>query len=865
MTPPRFWTAWIARVVPPLERDRLLAELAEVHEDRIRRWGRRRAVAAYRWEAMRFTMDALRRGARRFREVGMGDAMREIGRVLRGLRRSPAFTAMAVATLALGIGANAVVFGVVDGVVLRPLPYPEADRLVRVWGTMSQAELDGLRAESSTLEALGGWYPGVGMNLEGEGEPLRLSVVRVSPGLLSMLGVEPPVGRLLPPDSEEPGRDDVVLLSSGLWTARFGADPGVVGRTISLDGGTRTVVGVVPAGAELPWGESDVIVPLVLDRSNPGVLWGSGGHRAIGRLAPGVTLREATDELVRIADELRLSNPLWTPPEGYRTGDRVAPLREAMLGSVRAPLLLLLGAVGVVLLVVCANVANLILSRGLARRSEAAVRSALGAGRARLAREQVLEGLVLAGLGTLVGVGLATLGLGAVRPLLPDDLPRMVRVGLDARVVGLTSAVAALIGVVTGLVGAVRAASTAPAGVLRARGTGGRERQRISRGLVAAQVAAAVVLVTSAGLLARSLGRLASVEPGFRVDGTVVASVDLSPRHYADGPVQAAFFERVAREADAAGAIEAVAVAGSVPFGGSSELIATFIDGVTDDPNQLPTLEQYRVGPGYFETMGIPVLEGRSFETSDDGADLVAIVDRAAAETHWPGESPVGRVIRYPWRGAPAMRVVGVVGAISDDGLGEDPKPSFYVPFAQRPTASAWIVARGTGATAATLATLGDVVHRLDERVPVSRAMPLESLLGSSLAQERLMAVLLVLFAGSALVLGGVGVYGVAALSVRRRLRDFGIRMALGAGGAEIRREVVTEVAWLAVPGLLVGLVLAAGTTRLLDGLLFAVAPYDPLTWAAVPVTLAVVVALAVLAPALRATRVDPATVLRDG
>jgi predicted permease len=772
---------------------------------------------------------------------------------------------MAVATLALGIGANAVVFGVVDGVVLRPLPYPESDRLVQVWEGMSSAELDGVRAGARTLEAVGGWFPGIGTNLESDGDPMRLSAVRASPALLPMLGAEPAHGRLLPPESEEAGQDGVVMLAHGLWLDRFGADPEVVGRSLVLDGRSRTVTGVLPEGVELPWGEADVVLPLVLDRANPGTFWGLGGNRVVARLAPGASVADARLELLRISEDLRERNPLWTPIAGYRDASPVVPLREALLGSVRTALLLLLGAVGVVLLVVCANVANLILSRGLARRSEAAVRSALGAGRGRLARDQIVEGLVLAGLGTLAGVAVAALGLEALRPLLPDDLPRRVSVALDGRVVAMTAAVAALIGVVTGAAGALRAASTAPAGALRAGRTGGgRERRRLSRVLVAGQVAAAVVLVVSAGLLARSLGRLASVEPGFRVEGTVLASVDLSPQHYPDGVARVGFFEAVVREAGAVGSTRSVAVAGTVPFGPTREIVATFIDGVTDDPNELPQLDQYRVGPGYFETLGIPLLEGRTFEAADDGTDLVAIVDRSAAEAFWPGESPLGRVIRYPWRGAPAMRIVGVVGPIVAHGLGEAPVASFYVPFAQNPSASAWVVTRAAASPALAVTALADVVSRRDDRVPVSRAAPYTALLGTSLAQERLMAVLLVVFAGCALLLGGVGVYGVAAYSVRQRRRDFGIRMALGAGGAQIRREVLAEVAWLAVPGLLAGMVLASGTTRLLDGLLYAVAPFDPLTWALVPVALGLVVALAVVAPTLRATRVDPATALRE-
>lgn len=873
-TPPGAWTRLLERLLPPRDRADLLAALEELYGERVVREGRAAADRWYRREVLDFLLRLSAEGITRRRrrwEGTMGEILNDIRRAGRSLLATPGSSAAAVATLALGIGATTLVYSVVDGVAIRPLDYPDAERLVAVWpeSFLSRGEVDVLRREAATLERVGAWIETDGLNLEAGGEATRVAGSRVTPELLEILGVRPVEGRLFRPDESEPGRDDVVLLAHPLWVDRFGADPGVVGRDVRVDGVRRTVVGVLPPDHDFPSARDDLLLPIVMDRTRGGEFWGFGGYRAIGRMAPGVDLEAVRAEMPGLAETMRRSNLAWTPREDFRAGDRVVGLREAVVGEVRPLLLVLLAAVGLVLLVVCANVANLLLGRSFVRSRESAIRTVLGAGRGRLVRESLFEVGLLAAAGLALGTLAATVGLDLLRGFLPRDLPRVSGISIDQRVLVATSAVGLLAGLLAGILPALRSATVDPARALREGGRGGgggRRRHRLSRLLVTGQVAVAVVLVISAGLLVRTLGALGSVEPGFAPEHLVTARLTPAGAAYAAPESRLELFRAVRERMEADPAVVAIGLASTIPFDGVAGWLALFIEGVTDDPNVLPSLRHAAVGPGYFEAMRIPVVEGRSFDASDDpAAPLVALVDQVAAERFWPGESPLGRRVRKPWRGAPWMRVVGVVGSVSDGSLAEEREPSIYTPLAQEAARSATFVVRHEGDVRPVISRLRDVVREAAPSVPLSRLTPYEVLVRGSTSRARLSALLFGLFGATTLLLGCVGVYGVAAYSVRERSREIGVRLALGASRRIVLGHVVLEAMWLAVPGVAVGLLLALPATGLLESFLYGVPAVDPVTFVTVPILMAVAALAAVYLPARRAMRVDPAVTLRDG
>ena len=877
--PPGHWEALLVRVLPERDREALKREIAVLYRRRREKEGARRARRWYRRQVLAFAARVPGHATRELR-IGMGERMmgsvRQVLQSIRSLRRAPGFSALAILTLALGIGANALIFAVVDRALLRPLPYPEPDRLVAVlegWGS-SPGTIEILQRDMQTVQALGGAVDALGMTwAPRDGAPRRISAAQVTPGYLEALGVAPRLGRLLQPGDSRPGGGRVALLGADFWAGTFGGSPEIVGRTITLDGQAFEIVGVLPEGFDFPSPRNDVWVPAVMDASNPGMHWGVGNYLTLARMRDGVDPEQVRSELMRVGADVRLANPLWTPPEDFWAEARIAPLQEARSRLARTPLLILLGAVGVVLLVVCANVANLLLSRGLARRRDQAVRTALGASGGHLAWTQLSEALVLCAAGTVLGLGLATAGLSALRPLLPAEVPGAAQAGLDLRVIGVTGGLAVLTALLVGAIPALRVGRRAPGSLLREGGrgqAGTRARRRTTRILVAAQMAAAVVLVTSAGLLARSLSMLNRVDPGFATEGRVTARVDVPAGLDPDVEARGLYLDGLLARLEARPEISGAALASTLPFDSEIENIATFIPGVTDDPNNLPVTRHHRVTPDYFDVAGIPVLEGRAFDSGDrPGAELVAIVDQPFVDAFFAGETALGRTVRYPWRGAPDMRIVGVVGATGDGDLSEEPGPTVWVPLAQMQMGAighARVLARTeAGDPGAALGAVQAAVREYDARMPVSEMATYPELLSASLSGTRLLAVLLLLFAGTTLILGCVGVYGVAAFSVRERVREIGVRMTLGAEPGEIRRDVIREGLWLAMPGGVVGLVLAALSGRVLGSVLYGVSPVDPVTFVLTPLLLVTAAMVAVYLPARRATRVDPATVLREG
>lgn len=796
--------------------------------------------------------------------------MREIRGAVRRLGRTPGFTAVALVTLALGIGATTLIYTVVDRVALRPLPYEDADRLVSVWPEhwMSRGDLGIMQREARTLAQVGGYQTTPGFNLEVDGQAVRVSASRVSPDLLDLLGVRPVAGRPFTPDASRTALSKVAMISHGLWVDLFGGDRSAVGRSIRLDGVPHEVVGVLPAGHSVPSPGDDVLVPVVMDPENAGELWGFGGYQGVGKLAAGASAADATAELRQLAEVMRTSNVAWTPREDFRDESRVVGLQEAIVGDVRPTLLILLGAVGLVLLVVCANVANLLLTRGVGRAREAAVRAALGAGRGRLLREHLMESLLLAGGGCLLAVVAAQVGLEAIRPWIASELPRAGELALDGRILLVAVALALGTGTVAGIFPALRASSVDPARTLReggrTAGSGG-SRRRLSSLLVVAQVAAAVVLVSSAGLLLRTVGELGAVDPGFEPEGVVTAELTLSGDRYATPASRYAFFGDFRDRLAALPGVHDVALAGpSIPFDPMDTQVALFMDEVTDDPNDLPVYDSYWIRPEYLELLEIPVVRGRGFiEADGPDAPLVALVDETAADRFWPDGDPIGERVRYPWSGAPWMTVVGVVGAVADDRLEAAPTPSIYMPVTQRDDMTVTALLRAE-AGPSTAAAVREVVRGMDPSVPVASVIPYDRLLRGAHARTRITTLLLAAFAVVALLLGCLGVYGVAAYSVRERTRELGVRIALGADRGRIRARVLGQGLRLALPGAVLGFLLAVPAGRLLESFLYAVEPTDAINLLAVALTVAASALLALYLPARRATRVDPNTVLRE-
>lgn len=876
--PPRRWRWVLSRTLPVRDRDDLMLELDEAYARRVDRRGVGAADRWYREEVMGFVFRVPLQGARRVKRPGGDwtmDGLRELRQIARGLGRAPGFAILASLTFAIGIGANALIFAIVDHALLRPPPYPEPDEIVVVmegWSS-SLGSLEILQQDLTTVSQIGGAMNAAGMTLEPmEGSARRVSVAQVSPEYLSVLSPSLEHGRLFRPDESEPGRGRVVLLGADFFASYFGADPSVLNSSLRIDGDDYLIVGVLPPGFDMPSAQNDLWIPATMDASpeKVGYHWGMGAYSMIARANAGVTPERVREDVLLAQERVRTANPLWTPPSGFWDEGVFSTLSEARGRWARTPLLILLGAVVVVLFVVCANVANLLLSRALARRRDLAVRTALGAGGARLARLQMGEALVLAVIGGVLGLGLALGGLELLRPMLPEAIPGRNVMKLDPRVLGATALVTLLVALVAGLLSAARVARQSPGAFLRESGRGRTAsvgRRSTTAALITVQLAAAVVLVTGSGLLARSLYNMTRVDPGFATENRVTARVDLPPGLGDDSETRVAYFGQLKEALEADASLDGVALASSIPFGSEFENIAVLIPGVTQDPNNLPVVQQRRVTSDFFEISSIPVVAGRAFTNADRlDTELVAIVDVLFAERFFPGEDPVGRNLRYPWRGAPDIRIVGVVGATSDDDLSAAAEPVVWFPLIQASAGlpgHAVLVARSRGESDVALGAIQSRVREFDDRAAVSELSTYAELLSRSLETARLMSTLLLLFAGATLVLGSVGVYGVAAFSARERIREIGVRMTLGANSAEIRSSFFREGLLLALPGGLLGLGIALFTGRLLQSFLFEVSPFDPATFVLTPLVLGGAALAAVYLPARRATTVDPATVLR--
>ena len=816
-------------------------------------------------------LDVRRERATRRTEYA-GEIGQDVRYAARQLRRSPAFALVAVLTLALGIGATTAIFSVVHGVLLRPLPYRAPERLVRIFsfsdhgrGSVSPLDFADWRDQARSFEGIAA-ISDVTLTLTARGaEPERLDGASVSANLFSVLGVRPTVGRAFAPGEDAPGAARVAVLSEELWRRRFGADPAVPGRTVLLDGESYTVVGVLPRGTGYP-ADADVWTPIDLSREAQSR--GARYLRVVGRLAPAVSLQQADADLAAVAKRLEQQDPSHNA--GY--GVSLVGLHESIVGDVRTPLLVLLGAVGLVLLVACVNVANLLLVRAVEREGEIAVRTALGAGRGRILRQLVTEGVLVSLLGGSLGAVLAAWGTRLFVAAAPEGIPRLREVGVDITALALTTAVVALTGVVFGLVPAVHAAAPDLGRTLRVGGRGLTTRaggHRVRGALVTSEMALAVMLLVGAGLLLRSFARLRDVNPGFRPAGVLTLTVTLPPGTYAkDAHLQAFTAALVARLAAIPGVRSAAAVT-SLPLTGTHFGLSFTVDGrPAPDPADEPSAQIRTATPDYFATMGIPLRRGRQFTPRDrDGAPQVVVVNEELVRRYFPGEDPIGKRVQLGWtRDSVRMggEIVGVVGDIKQFDLAGAPVPEIYTPYDQFPLEYVAAVVRTTADPALIAGPARAQVRALDPDLPVYRLMPMERVVAESVAQPRFYALLLGSFAGVALALAAIGIYGVVAYAVGRRTREMGLRMALGARPADVLALVVRQGLRAAIVGLAVGLVAAAAASRLLRSLLYELTPMDPATFAAAALALTAVAALACYVPARRAARTDPMVAMRS-
>jgi putative ABC transport system permease protein len=795
----------------------------------------------------------------------MGSLIQDLEYAFRTLAKSRGFTAVAVATLALGIGANTAIFSVLNGVLFAPLPYPEPDRLVTLVRNLSVPELEDLKASTRSFSAMGGatW---MAMDLTGVGEPVKLKAAHAASDLFEALGARAVLGRPLTKADDREGGERVVALSYGLWQRQWAGDPAVLGRAILLGGEPYTVVGVLAPEFRLPGWDVDAYVPVRV--AYPVAAAARGAHflRTAFRLAPGVSPTAARAELSTVMARMAEAHPA----ESKNISAELLPMLDRIVGESRRPLWILAGAVAMVLLIACANLANLLLARASGRRAELSIRTALGAPRARLVRQILTESLVLGVAGGAGGLALAIWGTNILLATLPDALPRLEQVSIDARVVLFTLAVSVLTGLAFGLAPAWKASSQSfAAGLAGPRGHGGSSTGRLRNVFVVAEVALAAVLLVGAGLLVNALWRLSAVRPGFDPRGAIAVRLDLPESRYGEIPAQTRFREQVVAGLNSAPGVRAAMVS-EVPLSGDALHHNFVIEGrpvvaVGDEPE----LYSRSVAGDYFGVLGIPLKAGRGFSERDrEGAPLVGIVNERFAREYFQNASPLGTRIRWArMDGDPKwIEIVGVAADVRHFGLGTDEEAAVYTPYAQ--SLQPWkrwmeVVARGSGGETALAAIVREKVHAIDPLLPVPGARPLSAIADASLARERFRTRLLALFAGLALVLASVGIAGVMSQSVRQRTAEIGIRMALGAAPGRLVAGFLAEGLRLTAIGLALGLGAALVLARVLTSLLFEVGSLDVPTYASVALLLAICAALACWIPARRAASIDPMRALR--
>ena len=795
---------------------------------------------------------------------------------IRTLAKNPGFTIVAVLTLALGIGANTAIFSVVDAVLLRPLPYPQSERLFVVYQTLPQdpAQNTGVSypnyldwtQQNQAFDSIAA-ARGNSQALSGQGEPTYIESGSVTSNYFDVLRVKPMLGRTLQSSDDALDASPVVVMSETLWRARFGADPAIVGKTITLEQHGVTVAGIVPAyfHPSVPDSAAQLWVPLRQD----GVFSDMHGRRAghylavLGRLKPGVTAAQAQSEMAALQDRLAEQYP----NENKGWGIRIVSLQADMAGNVRAALLVLLGAVGFVFLIACANVASLQLARAASRRKEIAIRVALGAGRQRLLRQFLTESVLLSFIGGAVGLVLAYEALQGLIAWLPADLPRVSEIHVDARVLAFGLALSVLSGVIFGLAPAWYSSESRLAEALEGARGAGEERtsHRARNAFVIAETALAIVLLIGAGLLIRSFARLQQVNVGFNPAQLLTAQVGLPRAKYAKPEQWISFYQQTLERMNALPGAQEAAVAVPLPLSDSYINLAFEIEGRPPRAkSESPTADFVAISPNYFHVLQVPLLRGREFRGADsESGPKVCVISSSVAQQLFPNDSALGQRILIGYPTNSSREIVGIVGDVKDSDLSARQTAQIYVPFVQNPLWAADIAVRARGNPSSLGGALREQIRAIDSALPVAEVKPMEEAIGSSIAQPRFRTALLSLFGAAALLLAAIGIYGVLAYTVTQQTREIGIRMALGANPGRVLRLVLARGLRLAGAGTVIGVLAALLLTRLLGSLLFDVSATDPLTFAAVAGLLLAVALLACYVPARRAMRVDPMVALR--
>jgi predicted permease len=797
----------------------------------------------------------------------------------RMLRKNHGFTAVAVLTLALSIGANTAIFSVVYAVLLKPLPFTNPDQLFTAFQANTQQGIaetgcsypnfEEWRAQNHAFSELAGVLAHQ-LTLTGRGEPSVVNTSVVTPEIFALLDVKPLVGRIFFPQDGKQGAPPVVLVSEDLWRGRFGADPKIIGTSIDLDKRPFTVIGIIAAAFRTPFfnTKQEVWIPLVQDPVFSTFMPNRGVHLlpVLVRLKAGVSVAQAQAEMdaisVRLAAEFPAENKGWTV--------RLVPLQKEIVGDVRTELLVLLGAVGLVLLIACANIANLLLSRGTSRSKEIAVRTALGAGRVRIIRQLLSETAVLGLLGGTVGIALAYWGVKALSSLLPSSLPLLNAIRVDYFVLGFALLLSAIAGVAFGLVPATFAAKADIQNTLREGPRSGesRNRRRARSFLAVAEISLAMVLLVTAGLLLRSFARLTSVSPGFDAQHIVKADISLPQFQYSTPQQWSAFSEELLARIQSDPGLQDSAVVVPRPItDGNVNLPFDIVGNPPSSAGASRTASYVSVSPGYFHVMAIPLLAGRVFNQHDiSSAPRVSIISEAMARLYFPNQNPLGKLITFGFprgSGEATREIIGIVGDVRDVSLGKNPGAMMYVPFAQAPLWGANLVVKSTLSTSSVAAAIRQEVEKIDKDIPVTDVAQMPELIDASVAQPRFRMFLLGLFAVMALVLAATGIFGVISYSVSRRTNEIGIRVALGASRNTILGMILREILIVTLAGLAVGLPCALAASHLVGHMLFNVSASDPATLAAVAFILAAAAVLAGYVPARRAMRVDPMAALR--
>ena len=810
----------------------------------------------------------------------MSTLVSEVRHAVRGFLESPGFTGAALLSLAIGISANTALFSVLNALLLHPLPYTDAHRLVILWNRspglniaedwFSTAQYFDIRAGHSGFEqlsiAIGGNY-----NLTGDGEPERIGIIRVSSNLLPMLGAQPAVGRLFTTDDDAPGRTGAAVLGYGTWMRRHGGDPHVIGKIITLNGQPYQVVGALPSSFSLPREvlptlgvaeDGEIFLPLPLP-ANAATARNHEDYNIIGKLKPSASVAQAQAEMDLITARLRRDHPDDYPPNGGLTFS-IVPLLDQVVGNVRLTLLVLAGSVGFVLLIACANVANLMLARALSREKEIAVRAALGASRGRIVRQLLIESLVLALAGGALGVLLAAGAVRWIHGVHPPGIPRLGDIAINVEVLLFTTALCVAAGVLFGLAPALNVGRFNVYRTIKDAGRG----HRVRRLLVVSELALSLVLLIGAGLLIRSFARLQQVPPGFQSGGVLTLELTMTGRKYSDGRAVQSAYRQLWDQLDrlpgvsASGGVTALPLSGYFSWGGIT------VEGRTPPPGEkFINADQRIVGGRYFEAMNIPLLKGRLFNDQDNAEHpRVIVIDEYMAQQFWPNEDAVGKRVRIgdaksttPWQ-----TVVGVVGRVKQYTLESDGRIALYIPQTQSPSRAMYVVVNGAGDPAGLSAPVKKAIREMDPDLPLYRVRTMTERVSESLARQRFSMLLLTIFAAVALALATIGIYGVMAYLVTQTTKEIGIRIALGATERTVVTLILRQGLAVAIAGAAIGLGAALSLTRVMRGLLFGVQGTDPLTFVVVSVTLVGTAALASYLPARRAARIDPMISLRS-